>query len=64
LAKFAKNFLKGFDLTLKMGSYFEQGIEPLMGEEIHNLGREDTKKGGRWVGSKCGGIGGIVGIVS
>jgi hypothetical protein len=47
LAKFAKNFLKGFDLTLKMGSYFEQGIEPLIGEEIHNLGREDTTKVGR-----------------
>jgi hypothetical protein len=47
LANFAQNFLKGFDLTLKMGSYFERGIEPLMGEEIHNLGREDTAKVGR-----------------
>jgi hypothetical protein len=47
LAKFAQDFLKGFDLTLKMGSYFEREIEPLIGEEIHNLGREDTAKGGR-----------------
>jgi hypothetical protein len=47
LAKFAQNIFSDIDFVLKMGPFFQRGIEPLMGEEIHNLGREDTAKVGR-----------------